>query len=140
MMYFSKLKTALILGVCVLGVLFCLPNFLPPPAPWIPWRQVHLGLDLRGGSYLLLEVDMAAVAKERLDSLADVARTALRNKVQFQPPQAQPAQNRVVIRLPNPAQTEDAAKLLRDAAASTGGPAEFDVNVAPGEISLTLSE
>src|SRR5436305_14920921 len=83
MMYFSKLKTALIIGVCVLGVLFCLPNFMAAPSPYMPWRTVHLGLDLRGGSYLLLEVDMAAVAKERLDSLADAARTALRGQVQF---------------------------------------------------------
>ena len=27
---------------------------------WLPWRTIHLGLDLRGGSYLLMEVDMSA--------------------------------------------------------------------------------
>ena len=91
MMYFSRLKIALILGVCVLGALLCLPNLLPAPASWLPWQQVHLGLDLRGGSYLLLEVDMATVVRERLDSIADGARTALRGKVTgYQPPQAQP--------------------------------------------------
>ena len=100
MMYFSRLKTTLILAVCALGVLLCLPNLLPAPNGWTPWRQVRLGLDLRGGSYLLLEVDMAAVQKERLDSLADGARTALRGKVTgFQPPVAQLAQNRVLIRM-----------------------------------------
>jgi preprotein translocase subunit SecD len=140
MMYFSKLKTALIVGVCVLGVLLCLPNFMAAPSPYIPWRTVHLGLDLRGGSYLLLEVDMAAVAKERLDSLADGVRTALRGKVQFQPPQVQAAQNRVLVRVQNPAQVEDAAKLLRDAAVASGGTAEYDVNTAGSDISLSLSE
>ena len=140
MMYFSKLKTALIVGVCVLGVLLCLPNFLPAPAPWMPWRQVHLGLDLRGGSYLLLEVDMNAVAKDRLDNLADAARTALRGKVQFQAPQVQSAQSRVLVRVPNPAQASDAVRLLREAALASGGPAEFDVNATGSDISLTLSE
>jgi preprotein translocase subunit SecD len=140
MMYFSKLKTALIFGVCVLGVLFCLPNFMPAPAPWLPWRQVHLGLDLRGGSYLLLEVDMAAVGKERLDNLADAVRTALRNKVQFQPPQVQAAQNRVLVRLRDPAQTDEAVRLLQEAARAGGGPAEYDVSSTPGEVTLTLSE
>jgi protein-export membrane protein SecD len=140
MMYFSKLKTALIFGVCVLGVLFCLPNFMPAPAPWLPWRQVHLGLDLRGGSYLLLEVDMAAVGKERLDNLADAVRTALRNKVQFQPPQVQAAQNRVLVRVRDPAQTDEAVRLLQEAARAGGGPAEYDVSSTPGEVTLTLSE
>ncbi|MBV9784039.1 MAG: protein translocase subunit SecD, partial [Acidisphaera sp.] len=60
MLYFSRLKAALILGVCVLGALFCLPNLAASPAGWLPWRQVHLGLDLRGGSYLLMQVDMDA--------------------------------------------------------------------------------
>ncbi|GAC1341260.1 MAG: hypothetical protein NVSMB18_12970 [Acetobacteraceae bacterium] len=139
MMYFSKLKTALIIGVCVLGVLFCLPNFLPAPGPFVPWRQVHLGLDLRGGSYLLLEVDMGAVAKERLDNLAEAVRSALRGKVQFQPPQVQAAQNRVLVRLTNPAQQDEASRLLRDAATAAGGPAEFDVGGTAGEITLALS-
>lgn len=144
MIYFSKLKTALIAGVCVLGVLFCIPNFLPSPASWLPWRQVHLGLDLRGGSYLLLEVDMAAVTKERLDSLADTTRTALRNKVQFQPPQIQQAQNRVLLRLRDPAQTDTAVALLQDATKDTSGAApEYAVAATPstpGEITISLSE
>ena len=140
MMYFSKLKTALIVGVCVLGVLLCLPNVMPAPASWLPWRQVHLGLDLRGGSYLLLEVDMAAVAKERLDSIADSVRTALRGKVTFQPPVAQPQQDRVLVRLTNPAQTDDAVKLLQDAAnAGAGGPPEYAVATTPDGVALTLS-
>ena len=71
MMYFTPLKTAVILGLCLLGAILCIPNLFPAPAPWLPWRTVHLGLDLRGGSYLLLEVDMKAVVKERLDSIVD---------------------------------------------------------------------
>ena len=146
MIYFSKLKTALIAGVCVLGVLLCIPNFLPAPANWLPWRQVHLGLDLRGGSYLLLEVDMAAVSRERLDSLADTIRTTLRNKIQFQPPQIQAPQNRVQVHLRDPQQTDDAVKLLQDATKDPGGAApEYTVAATPnagqpGDITLALSE
>ncbi len=139
MMYFSKLKTALIFGVCVLGVLLCLPNLLPAPAGWLPWRQVHLGLDLRGGSYLLLEVDMAAVARERLDSLADGARTALRGKVTgFQPPQVQAAQNRVLIRIPAGPQQDEAVRLLREAA-NGAGTREFEVAADGGEVAISVS-
>ena len=81
MMYFTPIKTAVILGLCLLGALLCIPNLFPAPAPWLPWRQVHLGLDLRGGSYLLLEVDMKAVVKERLDSMVDAVRQALRPSI-----------------------------------------------------------
>ena len=45
MMYFSRLKTGIILGICLLGALLCIPNFLPAPVSWLPWRTVHLGLD-----------------------------------------------------------------------------------------------
>ena len=139
MMYFSRLKIALILGVCVLGALLCLPNLMPAPVSWLPWQQVHLGLDLRGGSYLLLEVDMATVVRERLDSIADGARTVLRGKVQgYQAPQAQPAQNRVVIRIASGPQQDEAVRLLREAA-SSAGPAEYDVSVDGGEVALSLS-
>ncbi len=141
MIYFSKLKTALIAGVCVLGVLLCIPNFVATPAAWFPWRTVHLGLDLRGGSYLLLEVDMAAVSKERLDSLADTVRSTLRSKVQFQPPVVQAPQNRVLVRLRDPQQTDDAVHLLQDATKDTSGAApEYSVTATPGEITLALSE
>ncbi len=139
MMYFSRLKTATILAVCVLGVLLCLPNLVAAPNGWLPWRQVRLGLDLRGGSYLLLEVDMAAVLKERLDSIADGARTVLRGKVTgYQPPVAQPPQNRVLIRMPPGPQQDDAVKLLRDAGNGTGT-AEYDVTAQGNEIALGLS-
>ena len=138
MMYFSRLKVTLIVAACLLGVLLCIPNVLRAPADWLPWRQVRLGLDLRGGSYLLLEVDMAAVAKERLDSIADGARTTLRGKVTgFQPPVAQPPQNRVLIRMAPGPQQDDAVKLLRDAASSTGT-TDYQVAAQGNEVSLTL--
>ena len=45
-MYFSRLKTWTILGVCLLGIVFSLPNLMPAPARFVPWRAIHLGLDL----------------------------------------------------------------------------------------------
>lgn len=139
MMYFSRLKVTSIVGVCVLGFLLCLPNFIPAPASWIPWRQVRLGLDLRGGSYLLLEVDMATVLRDRLDSLADTARGVLRTARIAAAPVVQPDQSRVLIRPTNPAQVEDLARLLRTAATAQGGPAEFETTVTPTEVTLALS-
>jgi preprotein translocase subunit SecD len=83
MLYFSRWKIYTIIGVCVAGILFTLPNFFSREVTgslpdWLPHRQIHLGLDLRGGSYLLLEVDMGAVVKERLGNLQDAVRTQFR--------------------------------------------------------------
>lgn len=143
MMYFSRLKTALILAVCVLGALLCLPNLLPSPAPWLPWRTLNLGLDLRGGSYLLLEVDMKAVIRARLDALTDAVRQALRpGNIFYQGLAAQPDQNQVVLRLRDPSQTQAAVEALRPltTADSASGRPDIDLSSDPdGTIRLTLS-
>src|SRR5579872_4048885 len=82
MLYFANWKILLICVACALGVLFSLPNlFTPAQLDWlpsqIPHKQVNLGLDLRGGSYLLLEVDVAAAQTEQLNSIIDTVRNAL---------------------------------------------------------------
>src|SRR6185312_11800506 len=84
MLYFAPWKVLLICGVCALGVLLTLPNLFSPaalaPLPsFIPHKQVSLGLDLRGGSYLLLQVDFEAAQRERLNTLIDSVRNALRD-------------------------------------------------------------
>ncbi len=77
MMYYSRPKMAAVLAVCLLGLLLCLPNFMRMPGAALPWRQIHLGLDLRGGSYLLMRVDLAALERERLETLTDQVRQSL---------------------------------------------------------------
>jgi preprotein translocase subunit SecD len=81
MLYFQGWKLTLILGVCFLGFLFALPNAFSPTTlekwPSFLRHQVSLGLDLRGGSHLLLQVDMNTVEQERLNSLVDEVRTQL---------------------------------------------------------------
>jgi protein-export membrane protein SecD len=143
MLYFSRFKTTLILAACVLGVLLCIPNIGAAPASWLPWRQVNLGLDLKGGSYLLMQVDMSAVARERLDSLLDTVRhDLLAANIGYQNLAAQPGQNRVVFRLRDPAQQDQALQVLRKAVASSspGTRPDIDITVAPdGQIVLTLS-
>ena len=84
MLYFHPWKLVLILGACLLGVLYSLPNLFSPATlasfpSWAPHSQVNLGLDLRGGAHFLLEVDMNAVLRERLNATVDAARTELRN-------------------------------------------------------------
>jgi protein-export membrane protein SecD len=143
MMYFTPLKTAIILGLCLLGAILCIPNLFPAPAAWLPWRQVHLGLDLRGGSYLLLEVDMKAVIKERLDSMVDGVRQALRpGAIFYQTLEPQAEQNRILLRLRDATKLDAAEAAIRRLISAEGPTTtpEFDLASSPdGTIILTLS-
>ncbi len=83
MLCFKSWKIALVAAVCVAGVIFVLPNALGERTlEGLPsWYQpIDLGLDLQGGSHLLLEVESDALVRERLDSLVDQSRTTLRGE------------------------------------------------------------
>ncbi|MDJ0683078.1 MAG: protein translocase subunit SecD [Alphaproteobacteria bacterium] len=83
MLNFPTWKKALIGLVCLLGVAYALPNFFDEGTfeglpDFAPGKTLNLGLDLQGGSHLLLEVDTDAVITERLDATVDSVRRALR--------------------------------------------------------------
>ena len=77
-------KKLAIIFVAVFGVLLAVPTFFPGAASYFPkWiKPVPLGLDLKGGAQLLLEVDTAAMFKDKSNQLYDEVRSALidRNK------------------------------------------------------------
>ena len=84
---YSKVKSWVVIITLCIGVIFALPNFLPTsvyesvPKSMQSWfKPVTLGLDLQGGSYLLMEVDTNDLVKEKLNSLADLTRSALREE------------------------------------------------------------
>lgn len=83
MVYFAKWKIATIIAICLIGLVYAAPNFIPGRAleglpTWLPVQKINLGLDLQGGSHLLLEVEADAVIRDRAQALEGVVRTALR--------------------------------------------------------------
>ena len=75
MLYFSRWKVVGILLTALIVCAFAIPNFFSERRvqSWPKWAQRHivLGLDLQGGSHLLLEVDSNAVRREKLEALRD---------------------------------------------------------------------
>src|ERR1700752_361314 len=83
MLYFSRWKALATLLTALIVCLFAVPNFFPEKTvkSWPVWAQRHmvLGLDLQGGSHILLEVDLADVRKQKVEALRDDVRRVLRD-------------------------------------------------------------
>ena len=83
MLYFTRWKALAIILTALVVCLCAVPNFFPEATvrTWPKWAQRHLvlGLDLQGGSHLLLEVDANSVKKDKLDQVRDDVRRALRD-------------------------------------------------------------
>ncbi|MGP0058070.1 MAG: protein translocase subunit SecD [Beijerinckiaceae bacterium] len=89
MLRFATWKIVAISLMTVLAILVIIPSVLSPGArealtsylpSWIPARAIVLGLDLQGGSHVLLEVDSASVVKTQVENLRDDARRVLREE------------------------------------------------------------
>src|ERR1700722_8187880 len=82
MLYFTRWKALAIILTALVVCLCAVPNFFPEARvkTWPVWAQRHLvlGLDLQGGSYLLLEVDSNYVKKDKLDQVRDQVPSTLR--------------------------------------------------------------
>lgn len=89
MIHMPRWKKIVILTVCVLGFIYSAPNLLSKETrerlatempSWLPVKAVNLGLDLQGGSHLLLQVDLDKVIDEREDALVQMVRPELREQ------------------------------------------------------------
>lgn len=82
MLNFSKIKIFAITIICFLAVIFAVPSFIPDNQnlPFLPNKKVNLGLDLRGGSHLLLSVDFNYYLHEQLNNLKDEMKLQFRDE------------------------------------------------------------
>ena len=79
----SKIRAAFLLFLVFLGIAYAIPNFFNSSVKntsfsFLPGKSINLGLDLKGGSYLLLKADMDIVFSEKLEILLSDIRSALR--------------------------------------------------------------
>ena len=84
MLEFPRWKVWIVSLVVALGVLWSIPSLIAGtqlasrwPA-WMPQSKINLGLDLAGGSHLLLEADQRDALKTRLQGKEDEVSTELR--------------------------------------------------------------
>jgi len=135
MLNFPRWKVIGIWLILSFGILLSLPSLMPPVASqYLPaWAQnthINLGLDLAGGSHLLLEADTADVGRQRAVLMEDTIRRAMRSatpRIEIGELSTTGGQLSFVVR--NPAQVEAALQVARTATAPSafGGTRDWDV-------------
>jgi protein-export membrane protein SecD len=126
MLQFTKLQIAGVALLVLLGALFALPNLLSPEARanlpgFMPKGTISLGLDLQGGSHLLLSVDTKKVIDDRMKAvMADIRRemrpnrAADRERVSIESLSYSETEGRISLLVATPADAEDALERVRD--------------------------
>ncbi|MBL1430183.1 MAG: protein translocase subunit SecD [Robiginitomaculum sp.] len=161
MLHFSRMKQISIWFVIILGLLFALPNFLdedirgtenkPGALPkFMPNKTVNLGLDLQGGSYLLLEVNTDSVRINKMEATQEESRQLLRSERPIIPARNFRINDKTVtFNLSRPEQMEMALERLQPLNEVAGGQLALGNNdktfviksdAASGRISLTITD
>ncbi|WP_417516886.1 protein translocase subunit SecD [Minwuia sp.] len=153
MLHFEKWKVAVITVICLLGLIYTAPNFVDQRTrdsipDWLPNQSINLGLDLQGGSHLLMEVDSEAVIEDRLTDIVE----SIRNQLREVRPRIQRSGFRVddltvSFEVRDPARMDQVLGIVRDIANSgsnaglvgTGGP-EVEVTNDGSTVRATLTD
>jgi len=149
MLFFTRWKAAAIVLTALAVCLCALPNFFPERLvqKWPAWAQRHvvLGLDLQGGSSLLLEVDSGAVRKEQLQSVDDDVLRVLRSaRIPFTGRAVRG--NSVEVHITHDTDDDTALAKLRELSqpltgiAGTTGQRSIDVAANGGVVTLTPTD
>jgi len=149
MLFFTRWRAAGILLTALIVCLFALPNFFSENAvrawPSFAQRHIVLGLDLQGGSSLLLEVDTAAVRKEKLQGIADdVLRILRQARIPFTGRAIHG--NSVEVHITRDAEVDNAVSKLRELSQplsgilGSSGQRSVDITQNAGVITLTPSD
>jgi preprotein translocase subunit SecD len=86
MLYFSKWKIASIISICIISIYFAIPSFIPESSKNSFFSKIFfgdkisLGLDLRGGSQILLKIDTDYYLKEQLQIFRSELKNGLKEK------------------------------------------------------------
>lgn len=136
MLDFPRWKVWAVSLLCIVGVLLAVPSVFPEKQvaawpSWVPSPRLSLGLDLAGGSYLLLEADTSDVARQRLEQMEENMRVGLRrNSPSIGVTNMSSAGGRVSFVVRDPTQVDAAVEYARNQTQPANlGQRDWNVNV-----------
>lgn len=147
MIQLSRWKVILVVASAIIGCLLAYPNLLSPAQRealpgWLPKNALNLGLDLQGGSYLLLEVDVPAMREKRVTNLIEDVRVTL-NGAGIATNGFQREAGGVVVTLANPDQSDAAFKALQQLGGQAGAGGQVErtaTRLGEGRIRFAYTE
>src|SRR5262249_26185773 len=134
---FPRWKIWIVTLVVLAGIFMSIPSLLAGtpyanrwPA-WLPHYKISLGLDLAGGSHLLLEADAQDAQKQRLQSMEDAVATELRRDPAIDVGDISTAEGRLSFMVRDPTKVDAAVDRLRSLTQPLGltGNRDWDVQV-----------
>ena len=139
MLDFPAWKTWSIWLVIALGILFAIPSMLPPDAreqwpDFLPQSTINLGLDLAGGSHLLLEADLEDARSQRLETMEEQVATELRRDPRIRIGDVSRTGGQLSFMVRDPTQVDAAVERLRTMTQPVGltGTRDWEITVADG--------
>ncbi|MDG6080285.1 protein translocase subunit SecD [Erythrobacter litoralis] len=138
MLDFPTWKKAMLWLVAVLGMLAALPSLLSlTGTSWpdsLPDPTINLGLDLAGGSHILLEADPAQVATQRIDNLEESVRSTMRGaEPRLRIGDVSTRGGRLSFMVDDASEVDRARELLLPLINGTGTVREWDLQVVDGQ-------
>ncbi|HEY7799706.1 MAG TPA: protein translocase subunit SecD, partial [Hyphomonadaceae bacterium] len=114
---FPAWKVAIVIVTLIVGAMLCLPNVLPDQyRRYFPTGPMNLGLDLKGGVSILLEVDPIELRTNKLNELSTSVRTELLQnpRIAVNPANGRRVEgDKLIVRPNNPGDTEEAIRRIR---------------------------
>ena len=138
MLDFPRWRVWMLNTLIILGVLFAIPSVLPTHiraqlAQFVPTPTINLGLDLAGGSHILLEADTSQLAETRLEALEDSVRTAMRRaEPRIAISDVSRANGQLSFTVDSPAQVDAAREALLPLTSNATGGRDWNIGVNDG--------
>jgi preprotein translocase subunit SecD len=133
MLDFPRWKVLSIFGFLAVLMALAIPSFFPEDMTksWPVHPRINLGLDLAGGSYLLLEADTSQLVTDRVNLMSDSVATAMRKAPRIDIGDITTDGGKVSFMLRNVAQLEDARQRLSEMTTGVGttGQRNWDIQV-----------
>ena len=172
MLFFPLWKRMLIIGICLAGIVYAMPNLFYGAADdaarargeierltdngapvsdellaraeqwpsWLPGDVVNLGLDLRGGAHVLVEVQISEVVAEHMDTLRVDARKALTDGGVRRFTGLKANDDHVTVKITNAEDMARAGEILRGLAKPVGGFLGSGLGMGSGGLDLEVVE
>jgi SecD/SecF fusion protein len=143
MLHFSRWKIVLVWLIVLAAAVVAAPNFVPDASlpSWLPHKRVALGLDLQGGSHIVLKLERSDLVRERLESTVASVRGKLREAGIRYTGLAGTDQT-IQVRITDPNQVDHAIAVLTPLTHPAAGVTDPDVTLSKandGQLTLQIT-